>query len=276
MSMDWHRIFCMGVADSLTGTPFQIIQELELTQNSRRVDAAVLLKNASWESTAEARAELPDGLTDLADHNLFTFKSLWEPLDKPALLELTRHIVDYAKEQWGDVWSRSIRQTRPPIRACAVAMRTPQWLRPEQHFNQQRVAEGVFEFDTMMDLVIRIIIPKETEQIPRNALWHLLSMEAEQVEFGVKNYRRKNPQLYNFLNALLKFYGMEGYEMPYTVEDYEREAREEFLATASTEEILAARPPEELLKGLSPEQLLKGLSPEQLQALVKKLSEETS
>src|SRR5262245_20080484 len=41
---------------------------------------------------------LPDGLDDLATHNLITFKSHQEALDDWALKELTGHYVSYRKQ----------------------------------------------------------------------------------------------------------------------------------------------------------------------------------
>ena len=40
---------------------------------------------------------LPDGLDNLADHNLITFKSHQETLDDWALKKLTGHYVNYRK-----------------------------------------------------------------------------------------------------------------------------------------------------------------------------------
>ena len=41
---------------------------------------------------------MPDGLRDLANHNLISFKSFWEPFDDWTLKELTGHYVNYRKQ----------------------------------------------------------------------------------------------------------------------------------------------------------------------------------
>ncbi len=41
---------------------------------------------------------LPDGLEDMAEHNLLTYKSFREPLDDTAIDELIGHFVNYRKQ----------------------------------------------------------------------------------------------------------------------------------------------------------------------------------
>jgi hypothetical protein len=48
--------------------------------------------------TGDRMPPMPDGLDDLVDHILITFKSFREPLDDWALKELTGHYVNYRKQ----------------------------------------------------------------------------------------------------------------------------------------------------------------------------------
>jgi hypothetical protein len=66
------------------------------------------------------------------------------------------------------------------------------------------------------------------------------------------------------LNELLGNYGLEGMNMPYTMEDFEREVEEKVLKKMSPEKLLRRLSPEQRLEGLSSEQRLEGLSSEQL------------
>ena len=125
------------------------------------------------------------------------------------------------------------------------------------------MAHGVYELD-LLDLVIRIIVPRETAKTPRNALWHLLSADPELVRYGMEHYQSRDAELYNILNDLRETYAMEGLEVPYTKEDYKREvARELFQKMRPSER-------RELLQGLPPSErreLLQGLSPSERQEL---------
>ncbi len=96
-------------------------------------------------------------------------------------------------------------------------------------------------------LPIRLIVPREVELNPRNALWHLLSGVPERIEYGLKHCELKDRELFDMLtNQLERNYSKEGIIMPITVEDYRKEWREELLAEAT---------PEERLKGLTKEEI---------------------
>ena len=153
------------------------------------------------------------------------------------------------------------------------------------------MAHGVYEIE-LLDLVIRIIVPRETAKTPRNALWHLLSADPELVRYGMEHYQSRDAELYNILNDLRETYAMEGLEVPYTKEDYKREvARELFQKMPPSErrELLQGLPPNErqelfqglplskrreLLQGLPPSErreLLRGLPVEEIEAYLKEL-----
>jgi len=39
---DWHRVFGVSLADVVTGLPFEVVQELELSRPKQRLDVAII------------------------------------------------------------------------------------------------------------------------------------------------------------------------------------------------------------------------------------------
>ena len=77
----------------LEGTPFVVELERDLSVKQQLLDVAIVRRGPG-----EGKTQLPDGMTDLADYNLITFKSHQEALDDWALKELTGHYVNYRKQ----------------------------------------------------------------------------------------------------------------------------------------------------------------------------------
>ena len=89
---DWHRLFGLLLTDFFSGSPFVVEVERDLSQQQQFLDVVIVRRRRGRFTGA-----LPDGLTDLAEHNLITFKSLREALDGPALCELIGYFVAYRK-----------------------------------------------------------------------------------------------------------------------------------------------------------------------------------
>jgi hypothetical protein len=67
---DWHRLFGLILGDSLTGTPYEVEVEPDLSLQQQFLDVTIVRRRG------RLTLRLPDGLhRDLADHNLVTFKS---------------------------------------------------------------------------------------------------------------------------------------------------------------------------------------------------------
>lgn len=88
----WHRLFGLLLTDQLAGTSFDVVLEMDLSQKQQLLDVVIVRRR-----TGGVTPLLPDGLDDLAAHNLLTFKSYREPLGDWALKELTGHYVNYRK-----------------------------------------------------------------------------------------------------------------------------------------------------------------------------------
>src|SRR3954452_25197152 len=89
---DWHRLFGLLLTDFFTGSPFTVEVERDLSQQQQFLDVVIVRRGRG-----RVTERLPDGLTDLTDHNLITFKSHHETLDGWAVKELIGHYVAYRK-----------------------------------------------------------------------------------------------------------------------------------------------------------------------------------
>ena len=89
---DWHRLFGLLLTDLFTGSPFVVEVERDLSQQQQLLDVVIVRRRRG-----KFAGTLPDGLGDLAEHNLITFKSLHEALDDWAVRELIGHYVAYRK-----------------------------------------------------------------------------------------------------------------------------------------------------------------------------------
>ena len=255
---DWHRIFGVSLADAVTGLPFRVIQELELAQIKQRLDVAIIradrtLPTAHW-------PDMPDGLTDLADHNIVTYKSIRESLSRAAMYELISSSVLYAKQEWKDRDWQAAFQDDGRMRLMAVATLRPNWLNSVDGPDLESTLPGIYEVHGFQ-LSIRVIVPREVQRIARNAFWHLLSGHEPSVAFGLEHYQMHDATLYNILNDLKRVYSLEGIEVPYTVDDYKREVARELLKSMSPKERLEGISPRERLEGISPSERLEGIPP---------------
>jgi hypothetical protein len=89
---DWHRLFGLLLTDFFSGSPFTVEVERDLSQQQQLLDVVIVRRGRG-----RFVGRLPDGLEDLAEHNLHTFKSHREALDDWAIRELVGHYVAYRK-----------------------------------------------------------------------------------------------------------------------------------------------------------------------------------
>jgi hypothetical protein len=105
----------------------------------------------------------------------------------------------------------------------------------------------------VLERTITVIVPRELEPIPRNALWALFSFEAKKVVQGAKDYRWRQGDHASVLHEIYHRYRGLGVTMSQTFEDFRHDL---------ARELLQELPPEDRLRGL-PEDHLKGLSNEE-------------
>jgi hypothetical protein len=235
--MDWHRHFGLLLTDFFTDSPFVVELEKDLSIKKQLLDVIVLRKGKG-----RVEERLPDGLEDLADHNLITFKSHQESLDDWALKELTGHYVNYRKQlSSGD----EPLLPESAFHLYAVCSRFPHNL--AQQVPWQARAEGVYECRRGTDC-IRVIVAGQLPLSEPNALLHLFSASAERLGYGREHYCQHSHETSTLILQLLKGYEEEGIAMPYTLEDFRRDFVRSCLKDLTTEERLEA------LKSLPPEE----------------------
>jgi hypothetical protein len=254
---DWHRLFGLLLTDFFSGSPFEVEVEPDLSVQQQFLDVAVVRRGRG-----RFRGALPDGLGELADHNLVTFKSHREALDDWAVRELIHHYVAYRK-----LVSPSPTELLPAeqFRLYAVCARFPHNLAGQIPWRERQT--GVYDGTWGLD-VIRVIVAGQLPRELQNAPLHLFSASPELVGYASGAYRQRSENTSALLKQLFERFRGEGLTMPFTMEDFQRQyVKEHFaeLTPEEREEVLKALPPEERLAGLPPEQRLAGLSAEQIE-----------
>ncbi|HVS39834.1 MAG TPA: hypothetical protein VMS17_30025, partial [Gemmataceae bacterium] len=212
-----------------------------------------------------------DGLADLGEHNLITFKSHREGLDDWVVRELIAHYVAYRK-----LVSPSPSDLLPPDRfqLYALTARFPHNLSQQVPWQEQQA--GVYHCRWGLDAV-RVIVAGQLPREPRNAPLHLFSASPELIEFAGGVYRRRSQQTSRLLKDLFESLHAEGFAMSYTMEDFNRQyVKKNFsrLTPEERREVLESLPPEErrqVLQSLPPEERLEGLSEEQIRRYLDQL-----
>jgi hypothetical protein len=272
---DWHRLFGLLLTDFFTGSPFTVEVERDLSQQQQFLDVVVVRRGRG-----RFAGRLPDGLEDLAAHNLISFKSHREALDAWAVKELVGHYVAYRK-----LVSTSPSELLPEdrFRLYAVCARFPHNLAGQTPWQEQQ--PGVYDCRWGTDAV-RVVVAGELPRRAHNASLHLFSASPELVGFGRGNYRRRSQKTSRLLGQLFEAYAGDSV-MAFTWEDFERwyvkdhflkltpeEQREalERLSPDRLREVLQSLPPEARLAGLPAEARLAGLSPAQIRQYLERLT----
>lgn len=191
----------------------------------------------------------------MAKHNLISFKSLQEPLNDWTLKELTGHYVNYRKQK-----SPSLKKLIPEsdFQLYGVCMRFPQTL--SQQISWKPKQDGVYDVSRGTDQ-IRLIVLSEIPLAERNAIWNLFSGVPEKVQYGATHYHWHSQESSTIMNKLYHNYGLEGVNMPYTMQDYIKDLTKENLSLLNPHERLEGLTPQEILKEFNPKDRMEGLAP---------------
>jgi hypothetical protein len=276
---DWHRLFGLLLTDFFTGSPFVVEVERDLSEQQQLLDVVIVRRRRGKFTGA-----LPDGLGDLAEHNLITFKSHREALDDWTVRELIGHYVAYRK-----LVSSSPSDLLPEdrFRLYAVCARFPHNLSGQVPWQERQ--PGVYDCRWGLD-VVRVVVAGQLPLEAHNAPLHLFSAAPDLVGFGQGAYQQRSDQTSRLLQRLFERLETEGFAMSYTMEDFNREYVEEHFPQLTPEErrkILQSLPPEErreilqslapgerreILQSLPPEQRLAGLSAQQIRQYLDQLT----
>jgi hypothetical protein len=264
---DWHRLFGLLLTDFFTDSPFTVEIERDLSAQQQFLDVVILRRGRG-----RFAGHLPDGLDNLAAHNLLTFKSHHEALDGWAMKELVGHYVAYRK-----LVSPSPSRLLPEdhFRLYAVCARFPHNLSGQVPWRERQA--GVYDCQWGTDGV-RVIVAGELPREAHNAPLHLFSASPELVGFGQGAYQRRSEDTSSLLGQLFERFQQEGLAMSYTMADFRRDyIKEHFpqLTPEEQEEVLQSLPPEkqqEVLQLLPLEKRLAGLSAEQIRQYLEQLA----
>ena len=260
-TIDWHRLFGLTLWSFFQDSPFEVELEKDLSSKRQLLDVIIVRKRQGTMTQP-----LPDGLEDLAEHNLITYKSLQEPLDAWALQELTGHYVNYRK-QVSPSWKALLPEEQ--FRLIAVSTRFPRKLSAQMDLHPLR--QGVYE--VLQGIAqIRIIVLSEIPQKTRNVPWHLFSGNPQLIDFAKGFFLAKNPEISRIVHQMFKQLSQKGIPMAYTMEDFNRDFVKDNLDLLSPEEVLQHFSSEEVLQHFSSEEMLKGMAIEEIEAYLKRNS----
>ena len=247
--IDWHRLFGLTLEDYFTGTQYAVELEKDVARKRQVLDVVIV----RGPERGAALEDPCDGLEDLKPHNLLTYKSGQESLDAWAIAELIGHYVNYRK---------AFAPCEPThhFGLYAVTTRRPRAL--AHQVTLEPVKLGVYHLP-VVGRMITLIVLREVESCPRNALWSLFSFEAARVALGAESYRWRQDDHLPILETIYQRYRERGIAMSYTFQDFRHDVALEMLDRLTPEERLRGLPPEERLRGLPPEELARRLPPEE-------------
>lgn len=257
--ISWHRLFGVALIDFLRDLPLDIELERDLSHKRQLLDVVIVRRE-----NAVIERRLPDGLENLAHHNLITYKSFREPFENWTMKELMGHYVNYRKQI-----SPSLDDLLPEeeFRLYGVCTRFPRKF--AEKFQLEPMTDGVYQVSWGGDW-IRLIVLSEIGDGEHNALWRLFSGIPERIQAGATDYRKLQGEASTILEQLFEYYGLEGLTMPYTIEDFRRDYVREH-----AEELVKDIPIEVRLKNLSSDELLKHISPDEIRKYLERLEKTT-
>ncbi len=227
----------------------------------------------------EFQGSLPDGLDNLAQHNLLSYKSIAEPFDDWTLDELIGHYVNYRKQV-----SPSLNALLPKeqFQLYGVSTRFPQKLAGMVAL--EPVQEGVYQV-VWGTHPIRLLVLSEMPPAEQNLIWNLFSTVQEKAVYGAVPFKTQSGNMSSIINDLFEYYRLEGLVMPYTMEDYQRDVARRYLSQLTVDEILQQVSVDKILQQLSVDEILqrlptqerlRGLSVEEIRAYLEKLEDQLS
>jgi len=254
----WHRIFGAVLCDFFDGSAYTVELEKDLSLKQQFLDVVILHKRPNPTSTAKP-LQLPDGLDNLRDHNLLTFKSHQETLNRYALYELYGHFINYCKQ----LDNQQIRVDFDNCQLYAVCAMYPHKLFTQGEFKQLQA--GVYECK-VLEYSTRILVTREMSPHAHNAIWQLFSGNATQFASGAKHYGVHRMRRNELMRRIFRHYQLEElFPMAYTLEQFEKDLHEDMLNDLTEWEIMRAMqtlPVEKRLEGISEEKRLHGIPTE--------------
>ncbi len=189
--ISWHRLSAIALTDYFTGTAYEVESEKDLSLIQQFLDILIIRR-----CEGEQPEDSADGLEDLAEHNLMTYKSHQEALDGWTMNELVGHYVSYRKL----VSPKEKFVPEECFRLYAVSTRFPRNLSASVTLKEYK--KGVYDV-IWGNLRISLIVLSRISQDRKNAIWHLFSAIPEAVRQGADTYRWRRK--YSFHRHNLRF-----------------------------------------------------------------------
>jgi hypothetical protein len=261
--IDWHRYFSLLLQDHLSNSTYQVESEIDLSLKQQMLDVVIIRKGPGV-----LDRPMPDGMNDLTDFNLITFKSYQETFDDWTVQEFVGHYVNYRKQI-----SPSLNKLLPKeqFKLFGVSARYPEKLASE--FGHREIQAGVYEIQASLGLTMRLLVVNQLPLEEQNSLFHWFSAKADRVEYALNHYRKRDPDTSSLIDRLLVQYGKEGLNMTYTIKQFKKdlideimgepESREEINARLTLEEKLKDVDPREVMERFDPKDRIEGLDPKQ-------------
>ncbi len=250
--IDWHHLFGWTLMDYFTGSNYRVELEKDLSVKPQLLDIVIIEK-----ATGTTLTDLPDGLENLSEHNLLTYKSLRETLDTLVIYELVCYYVNYRKlldhKKWHEL-------PQSEFQLYAVTTRYPRNLSKQFETLFQKQKAGVYDLKNG-NHTIRVIVLSEIPKTPKNAIWQLFSSKTDGFDFGSEHYQWRCPSTIALLNPLFKIYQMEGINMPYTLEQACQECIRDTLESLPPKERLRGMALPDIINYFSPADVIKQFSP---------------
>ena len=260
----WHRFFGLTLIDYFTDSNYEVELEKELSVKQQYLDIAIIKK-----ISGTALEEKADGLEDMAEHNLMTYKSLREPLDDWAIEELIGYYSNYRK-----VVIPSLNKLLPTsyFKLYAICTRYPSKLFNDNVIFKEK-QKGVYDL-TWGSRIIRVLVLSRIAIETQNAIWQLFSGKTTGFIFGNQNYKWRCPEEQAILNQLFTFYKQKGVKMSYTMADFTKDFVRENLHVLPPSDRLQDLAPRDRLEGLAPSDRLQGLSATEIKEYLSQLNSE--
>jgi len=297
--INWHRIFGAVLCDFFSDSTYSVELEKDLSLKQQFLDVVVVRKTDS-DAPSNKMLELPDGFDNLHEHNLITYKSHQETLNRYALFELYGHFINYMKQ----AENQGISVDFNNCQLYAVSARMPEKLLTQGDFRP--IQAGVYEYD-VLEYTLRIIVTSGMDNLARNAVWQLFSGNQTQFAHGVRHYDIHQIPHNELMRQVFRYYQLEElFPMAYSLEEFIKDLHEETLNSLTeqdrikamqrlpiekrlegipTTERLEGIPMAERLEGISTaellevisaEEFLKGLEPEDIKKMLAELNKKLS
>ena len=252
--LEWHRLLGMFLTAHFQNSPYSVEIEKDLALKRQVLDVILIERDQTIPFD-----RYPDGLENMAQYNLISYKSLSESFDLWSFQELHGHYVN-CRKQVSPAMNKLINAEH--FRLYALSTRMPYKLM--KTFAFKGIREGVYELE-WEDLQTRLIVLSRIPQGPYNEIWRLFSARPEIIEEARTHYAENRHSDYSLLvQQLYEYYTQEELPMTYTRQQFEEDFVLRHLRSVPPDQVLSQYSPEERLKNLSAEERLKNLSPEQV------------